>query len=68
MSKLTPVLLMTAFAASLPQTSGATNYHEYKKFDLSGPSERVPTRCHFDLKEHRHHHYYCDTWREFLRH
>ena len=68
MSKLTRVLLMAAFAVSLPRTSGATNYHEYKKFDVSGPTERVPSRCHRDLKEHRNHHYYCDKWREFLHH
>ena len=66
MSKLTPALLL-AFAVSLPRTSGATNYHEYKKFDLSGPTERVPHRCHANLKEHRNH-YYCDRWWEFWPH
>jgi hypothetical protein len=33
MSKLTRVLLMAIFAVSVPRTSGATNYHEYKKFN-----------------------------------
>jgi hypothetical protein len=70
MSNLTRVLLMAAFAVSLPRTSGATNYHEYKKFNVSGPTERVPSRCHGDLnlKEHRNYHYSCDKWREFLHH
>jgi hypothetical protein len=53
MSKLNRVLLIAAFAVSLPRTSSATNYHEYKKFNLSGPTERVPSRCHANLKEHR---------------
>jgi hypothetical protein len=67
MSKLTRVLLMAAFAMSLPQAGGATNYHEYKKFDVSGPTERVPSRCHTNLKERRNYHH-CDKWREFLHH
>ena len=68
MSKLTRVLLTAAFAVSLPRTSGATNYHEYKKFDVSGSTERVPSRCQGVLKEHRNYHYHCDKWREFLHH
>ena len=52
---------------SFPRTSGATNYHEYKKFDPSGSSEREPSRCHANLKEHRNY-YYCDKWWEFLHH
>ena len=68
MSKLTLALLVAAFAVvSFPRTGGATNYHEYKKFNLSGPTERVPSRCHGNLKEHRNY-YHCDTWWEFLHH
>jgi hypothetical protein len=67
MSKLTRVLLMAALAVSVPRTSGATNYHEYKKFNLSGPTEREPIRCHANLKEHRNFHH-CDKWREFFHH
>ena len=33
MSKLTLALLLVAFAVSFPRSVGATNYHEYKKFD-----------------------------------
>ena len=41
MSKPALALLLAAIAVvSFPRTSGATNYHEYKKFNLSGPSER----------------------------
>jgi hypothetical protein len=69
MSKLNRVLLIAAFAVSLPRTISATNYHEYKKFNLSGPTERVPSRCHANLKEHRnYHYYYCDKWGEFPHH
>ena len=46
MSKLTLALLLVAFAVSLPQHCGATNYHEYKKFDPPVPTERVPSKCH----------------------
>ena len=67
MSKLNRVLLIAAFAVSLPRTSSATNYHEYKKFNLTGPTERVPSRCHANLKERRD--YYCfDRRWEFLHH
>jgi hypothetical protein len=59
---------MAAFAMSLAPTSGATNYHEYKKFNASGPTERIPSRCHGDLKEYRNYHHHCDQWRELLRH
>jgi hypothetical protein len=48
---------MAAFAVSLPRTSGATNYHEYKKFNLSGPTEREPIRCHANLKERLNFHH-----------
>ena len=44
MSKLALALLLVAFAVSFPRMSGATNYHEYKKFDLSGPTEKVPVQ------------------------
>jgi hypothetical protein len=66
MSKLTLTLLMTAFAMSLPRPSAATNYHEYKKFNVSGPTEKVPSRCHGDLKEHRNHPFYRDRWEPSL--
>jgi hypothetical protein len=65
MSKLTLALLLTAFAvAGFPRTSGATNYQEYKKFDLSSSTERVPSRCHATKGHWNHHH--CDKWWEFL--
>ncbi len=68
MSKPALALLLAAIAVvSFPRTSGATNYHEYKKFNLSGPSEREPSRCHANLKEHRNY-YHCDKWWEFLHH
>jgi hypothetical protein len=66
MSKLTLTLLMTAFAMSLPQPSGATNYHEYNKFNVSGPIERVPSSRHGDLKEHRNP-FYRNRWEPLLR-
>ena len=66
MSKPTLALLLAAFAVfSFPRSSGATNYHEYKKFKPSGPTERVPSGCHANLKERRNCHY-CDKWWEFL--
>ena len=68
MSKLALALLLAAIAVvSFPRTSGATNYHEYKKFNLSSPTEREPSRCHANLKERRNHSY-CDKWWEFLHH
>jgi hypothetical protein len=67
MSKPTLALLLVALAMSLPRVSGATNYHEYKKFNLAGPTERVPSRCHANVKEYRNY-YYCDKWWEFLHH
>ena len=39
MSKLTLALFLVAFAVSFPRTCGATNYHEYKKFNLPVPTE-----------------------------
>ena len=69
MSKPALALLLTALAvAGFPRLSGATNYHEYKKFDVSDSTERVPSRCQGVLKEHRDYHYHCDKWREFLHH
>jgi hypothetical protein len=67
MTKLTVALLSFVFVVSLPQTGRATNYHEYKKFNLSGPPETVPSRCHAYLKQRRN---YCcrDKWWEFLHH
>lgn len=68
MSKLALALVVVAFAVvSLPRTSGATNYHVYKKIDLSGSTERAPNICRADFKEHRAS-YYCDKWREFVHH
>ena len=68
MSKPALALLLAAIAVvSFPRTSGATNYHEYKKFNLSGPTEREPSKCHANLKERRNCHY-CDKWWEFLHH
>ena len=65
-SKPILALLFAAFAVvAFPRTSGATNYHEYKKFDLSGPTEKGPSRCHANLKERRNDHC-CDKWWEFL--
>ena len=66
MTKLTVALLSFVLVVSLPQAGRATNYHEYKKFNLSGPTERVPSRCRAHLKERRN--YYCDNWWEFLHH
>jgi hypothetical protein len=51
---------------SLPQPSGATNYHEYNKFNVSGPIERVPSSRHGDLKEHRNP-FYRNRWEPLLR-
>ena len=67
-SKQILALLFAAFAfVAFPRTSIATNYHEYKKFDLSGPTEKEPSRCHGNLKERRNY-YCCDKWWEFLHH
>jgi hypothetical protein len=66
MSKLILALLLAAFAAvSFPRASGATNYREYKKFDLSDPIERIPSRRHGNLKECWNHHH-CDKGWKFL--
>jgi hypothetical protein len=67
MTKLTDALLSFVFVVSLSQTGHATNYREYKKFNLSDPTERVPSKCHAHLKERRNY-YYCDKWWEFLHH
>ena len=67
MSKLTLALLLVAFAVSLPRNCGATNYHEYKKFDPPVSTERVPSKCHANPKE-RWNCYYCDKRWEFLHH
>ena len=67
MSKLTIALLLVVFAVSFPRHCGATNYHEYRKFDPPVSSERVPSKCHANLKEPRD--YYCfDRRWEFLHH
>jgi hypothetical protein len=68
MSKLTLALFLVALAMNLPRTSGATNYHEYKKFDPPVSTERVPSKCHANLKERRNYYDYCDKWRNFLHH
>ena len=67
MSKFTRALLVAAVAMS-PRVSSATNYHEYKKFDVSPSTERMPSKCRATLKEHRHHNYHCDTWQDFWHH
>ena len=67
MPKLTLALLLATLAVSFPRNSGATNYHEYKKFDPPVSTERAPSRCHANLRERRNY-YYCDKWREFLHH
>ena len=63
MSKLTLALLVAAFAVSLPRLCGATNYHEYKKFDPPVPTEKVPCKCHVHPKRHWNCH--CDKPWEF---
>jgi hypothetical protein len=69
MSRLTLALLLTTIAvAGFPRIGGATNYHEYKKFDVSSPTERAPSRCHAQLKHHRNYHYDCHKWWEFPYH
>ena len=68
MSMRTLALLLAAFAVvSFSRSSGATNYHEYKKFNPSAPTENAPSRCHANLKERRNYHH-CDRWREFFHH
>jgi hypothetical protein len=63
MSKLTLPLLIAAFAGmSFPRTGGATNYSEHKKFDLSAPTQRVPSKCHSNLKERPHYSYRDNCW------
>ena len=63
MSNLILALLLAAFAVvNFPRASGATNYHE---INLSGATERVPSRCHANLKERWNHHH-CDKWWKFL--
>jgi len=51
MRRLTIASLFFFFAASTPQTGGAANYHEYKKFDQSCPTGKVLCRCHANPKE-----------------
>ena len=63
MSKLTLALLVVAFALSFPRSVGATNYHEYKKFDPPVPTERVPCKCRVHPKERWNCH--CDKRWEF---
>ena len=72
MSKLTLTwCLAAAVVAGLPRTSGATNYHEYKKFPAEGQSNwnsslpaRSLSRCHVHPKERRYH-YHCENQWEF---
>jgi hypothetical protein len=69
MSRLTLALLFTTIVvAGFPRNGAATNYREYKKFDVSSPIEKVPSRCHAKLKDHRNYHYHCDKWWEFPYH
>ena len=70
MPKQTLALLLVTFAVvslPLPRNCGATNYHEYKKFDPPSSTEKVPSRCHANPRERRNY-YYCDRWRDFLHH
>jgi hypothetical protein len=53
MPKLILALLFAAFAVVIFSCdSGATNYSEQKKFDLSAPTDRVTSRRHDNLKVH----------------
>jgi hypothetical protein len=63
MSKLALALFLVAFAVSLPRLCGATNYHEYKKFDPPVPTEKVPCKCRVHPKERWNCH--CDKRWEF---
>ena len=61
MSKLTLTWCLAAVVvAGFPRTSGATNYHEYKKF----PAEGQLSRCYVHPKERRYH-YHCEKEWEF---
>jgi hypothetical protein len=67
MSKLILALLLAVFAVvNFSRAGGATNYREYKKFDLSAPTQRVPSKCRGNLKEHPYYYYRDKCW-EFLR-
>ena len=63
MSKLTLALLFVAFTVSLPRNCGATNYHEYKKFDPPVSTEKVPCKCHVHPKQRGNCH--CDKRWDF---
>jgi hypothetical protein len=63
MSKLTLALFLVVLAVSVPRLCGATNYHEYKKFDPPVPTEKVPCKCHVNPKRHWNCH--CDKRWEF---
>ena len=52
MTRLIVVSLLFIGAASLPQTSAATNYHEYKKFDSPTTTGGVWCWCHAKRKAH----------------
>jgi hypothetical protein len=57
--KLTfPLCLAAVVVACLPRTSGATNYHVYKKF----PAEGQLSKCHVNLKERRQHSHCENQW------
>ena len=61
MWKLTLALCLAAVeVAGVPRTSGATNYHVYKKF----PAETQLSRCHVHPKERRYH-YRCESQWDF---
>jgi hypothetical protein len=66
MSKLTIALVLAAYVvAGFPRAGCATNYREYKKFDVAGPTnERVQGRGRIDLKGRCNHHR-CETWWKF---
>ncbi len=51
MTKLSVALLSFIFVVSLPQTGGATNYREYKKFGPSSEIGKVFRRPPACLKE-----------------
>jgi len=63
MSKLTLALLLVVFAVSLPRSVGATNYHEYKKFDPPVSTGKAPCKCHVHPKERGN--YRCDKRWDF---
>src|ERR1700735_1744855 len=66
MPKQTLALLLVTFAVvslPLPRNCGATNYHEYKKFDPPVSTEKVPCKCHVHPKQRGNCH--CDKRWDF---